>query len=122
MQQMMTLTISRKHKLVLLAALLIAAGSTFYMLVINPAPPPNKGLHYACFKTAHGWGYDILVNDRIVIHQPMIPGVRGYDGFKTEKEAGADAQNVIESIKSGTHPFFGQKPLQRPGVLRAQPK
>lgn len=118
----MTLTISKKHKLVLLAALLIAAGSTFYMLVINPAPPSPKGLHYTCFKTEHGWGYDVLINDRIFIHQPMIPGKSGYNGFKTEKEAGADAQNVIESIKSGTHPFFQQKQLQRPSVLRAQSK
>jgi hypothetical protein len=119
----MTLTISKKHKLVLLAALLIAASSTFYMLVINPAPAHSANrLHYSCFKTEHGWGYDILFNDRIVIHQPMIPGKGGYDGFKSQQEAGADAQNVIETIKSGQHPLFHQKQLQRPGVLGAQPK
>ena len=120
--QMMTTTISKKHKLVLLAALLIAAGSSFYILAVQKPATPAHTLHYATFKTEHGWGYDILVDDRIVIHQPMLPGQSGYNGFPTEKEAGADAQNVIESIKSGTHPFFGQKQTQRPGVSSAQSK
>jgi hypothetical protein len=119
--QMMIRTISKQHKLVLLAALLIAAGSTFYILAVKPTPPAHT-LHYSTFKTEHGWGYDILVNDKIVIHQPMLPGKSGYNGFPTEQEAGADAQNVIESIKSGTHPFFGQKQTQRPGVSSAQSK
>jgi len=118
----MTLTIYKKHTLVLLAALLIAAGSTFYMLVINPPAPPQGGLHYTCFKTEHGWGYDILVNERTVIHQPFMPDKSGFNGFTTEQEAGAEAQNVIETIKSGQHPLFKQKQLQRPGVLRTQLK
>ena len=115
-------TISKHHILVLLAALLIAAGSAFYILVIKKPAPPAHTLHYATFKNDHGWGYDILVDDHIVIHQPMQPGKSGYDGFPTEKDASTDAQNVIESIKSGTHPFFGQKQTQRPGVSSAQSK
>jgi hypothetical protein len=117
---MMTMTISKKHKLVLLAAILFAAGSTFFMLVLKPAAP--QGLHYNCFKTERGWGYDVLFNERIVIHQPFIPGKSGADGFATEQEAAAVAKTVIESIKSGTDPLFGQKPLQRPGVSDAQSK
>ena len=119
---MLPRTISKHHILVLLAALLIAAGSTFYILAVKKPAAPAHTLHYSTFKNDHGWGYDILVDDHIVIHQPMQPGKSGYNGFPTEKEAATDAQNVIESIKSGTHPFFGQKQTQRPGVLHAQPK
>ena len=115
------MTISKKHTLVLLAAILIAAGSTFFLLAVKPAPP-KTGLYYNCFKTEQGWGYDVLVNERIIIHQPMIPGKQGVAGFNSEKEAGADAQSVIEKIKSGEFPLFSQKQLQRPGVLRTQPK
>ena len=113
--------ISRTHKLVLLTAILIAAGSTIFLLAVKPAPSP-KGLNYNCFKTAHGWGYDVLVNERIIIHQPFLPGKSGLDGFSTEQQAGLDAQNVIEKIKSGKHPFFSHQQEQRPGVLRPQPK
>ncbi|MFL5743500.1 MAG: DUF4907 domain-containing protein [Niastella sp.] len=119
---MLPQTISKHQIFVLLAALLIAAGSTFYILAVKKPAAPAHTLHYSTFKNDHGWGYDILVDDHIVIHQPMQPGKSGYDGFPTEKEAAADAQNVIESIKSGTHPFFGQKQTQRPGVSSAQPK
>jgi hypothetical protein len=117
----MTMIISKKHKLVLLVAILFAAGSTIFLLAVKPAPSP-KGLTYNCFKTDHGWGYDVLANDRIIIHQPFLPGKSGFNGFSSEKEAGADAQSVIEKIKSGEFSLFNQKQLQRPGVLRTQPK
>ena len=112
-------TINKTQKIVLLAAILFAAGSTVFMLVIKPAPP-KSGLHYNCFKQENGWGYDVLYNDRILIHQPMIPGKSGASGFASEKEAGADAQTVIEKIKSGEFGPPGQKQQQRSGVLRTQ--
>jgi hypothetical protein len=112
--------ISKKHKLVLLVAILFAAGSTIFLLAVKPAPPKN-GLSYNCFKTQNGWGYDVVFNERIIIHQPFVPGKSGIGGFDSKKEAGADAQTVIEKIKSGEYPLFSQK-QQRPGVLRTQPK
>lgn len=115
----MTIRLERTHKLVLLAAILFAAGSTVFMLFIKPAPP-KSGLHYNCFKQENGWGYDVLYNDRILIHQPMIPGKSGSSGFNSEKEAGADAQTVIEKIKSGEFTLPGRKQQQRSDVLHAQ--
>ena len=115
---MMTMTISKKHKLVLLAACLIAAGSTFFLLVIKPAP--KQGIYYNVFKTENGWGYDVLVNQQIIIHQPFVPGKPGFNGFPTSKEAAADAQSVIEKIKSGENSPFGQQKEQRPAVSPAQ--
>jgi hypothetical protein len=112
------MTISKTHKLVLLAACLIAAGSTFFLLVLKPAP--KQGLHYNVFKAENGWGYDVLVNERIFIHQPFIPGKPGNSGYRTKEEAAAGAKTVIESLKSGENPMFGQKKEQRPGVLPAQ--
>ena len=113
--------ISKKHKLVLLVAILFAAGSTIFLLAIKP-PPAQKGLSYNCFKTEQGWGYDVLVNNQILIHQPFIPGKSGVNGFSTEQEAGADAQNVIEKIKSGEFPLVNHQQLQRPAVSRTQSK
>jgi hypothetical protein len=115
------MTISKKHTLVLLAAILFAASSTIFLLVIKPAPT-HQGLSYHCFKTEQGWGYDIMVNDTIIIHQPFIPGKSGVNGFTTEQEAGADAQNVIEKIKSREFPLVNHQQLQRPAVPRTQSK
>ena len=112
------MTISKTHKLVLLAACLFAAGSTFFLLVLKPAP--KQGLHYNVFKGENGWGYDVLMNEQVFIHQPFIPGKPGINGYNTKEEAAAEAQNVIESLKSGGNPLFGQKKEQRSGVLPAQ--
>lgn len=114
----MTKTISKTHKIVLLAACLFAAGSTFFLLVIKPAP--KQGIYYNVFETENGWGYDVLVNENIIIHQPFVPGKPGGNGFSTKEEAGTDAKNVIEKIKSKANPVFGQKKEQRPAVLPAQ--
>ena len=114
-------TITKKHKLILLAALLFAAGSTVFMLAFR-----NKGsqmpLSYKCFKTEQGWGYDVLANDTIVIHQPFIPGEPGGASFSNEQQAANTAQFVIEKIKSGKMPAINHQQLQRLGVLRNQSK
>ena len=34
-----------------------------------------------------GWGYDILRNGKLYVHQPNIPAVAGNAGFKTEVDA-----------------------------------
>ena len=47
------------------------------------------------------WGYDILVNGRIRIHQPSVPGQPGNEGFKTKEKAEKVARLVIKKMKNG---------------------
>lgn len=115
------MTISKKHKLILLAALLFAAGSTVFMLAFRNSGPKFP-LSYKCFKTEQGWGYDVLANNNIIIHQPFIPGQPGGAGFSNEQQAAGAAEFVIEKIKSGEIPAINHQQLQRPGVLRNQSK
>ena len=73
-----------------------------------------------CFRQANGWGYDILANNKIVIHQPVIPGVPGAVGFATQQEAQIIAGIVIEKIKSGEQPTITRQQLQHSGILLNQ--
>ena len=50
------------------------------------------------------WGYNILVEKRLYIHQPSIPGLPGNEGFKTKAAAEKVAKLVIEKIKKGEMP------------------
>ncbi len=43
-----------------------------------------------------GYGYDILNDGKLYIHQPIIPAISGKQGFKTE----ADAKRVGEYVKN----------------------
>lgn len=113
-------TINKKHKVILLAALLFAAGSTVFMLAFRKTAKPP--LSFNCFKTEQGWGYDVMANDSIIIHQPFIPGEPGGAGFGNEQQAVVAARIVIEKIKSGEVPSINHQQLQRSGVLRNQSK
>jgi hypothetical protein len=50
------------------------------------------------------WGYDILVNNKLTIHQPSIPSLPGNEGFKTKESAEKVAKLVIKKMKKGEMP------------------
>ena len=50
------------------------------------------------------YGYDILNNNRIVIHQPSVPAIPGNKGFLTKEEASRVAKFVIEKISNNIMP------------------
>lgn len=47
-----------------------------------------------------GYGYDILVNDTVFIHQPNIPALSDNVGFPTEAKAKQIADLVITKIRN----------------------
>ena len=54
--------------------------------------------------TNNTWCYDILVDGKILIHQPSKPGMEGNEGFKTKVIAQKVAALVIQKIKNGEMP------------------
>ena len=52
----------------------------------------------------HTWGYDILKDHKVFIHQPGRPGFPGKQGFKTKEDASKVARLVIAKIKKGEMP------------------
>ncbi len=53
---------------------------------------------------SRGWGYDIMVNGEIHIHQPNIPAVMGNNGFSSEEKARVAGEFVIQKIKNNILP------------------
>lgn len=51
-----------------------------------------------------GWGYDILINGIVHIHQPNIPAVMGNNGFSSEEKALIAGEYVIRKIKNNILP------------------
>lgn len=50
------------------------------------------------------FGYDILVYDRPLIHQPHIPGLPGNEGFSTKEKAQKVADFVAKKIRNNEMP------------------
>ena len=52
-----------------------------------------------------GYGYDIILNGHVYVHQPNIPALPGNNGFATEKQAQKVAELVAYKI---SHNIFHQ--------------
>lgn len=64
------------------------------------------------------WGYDILIDGNMVIHQPLRPALSGNSGFDTKEKAQKIANLVIEKIKKGEMPpTISTEEMQKAGVL-----
>ncbi len=50
------------------------------------------------------YGYDILSNNKVMIHQPNIPAVSGNVGFKDKKDAEKVAKFVIYKLNKNIMP------------------
>lgn len=51
-----------------------------------------------------GWGYNILVDGKIYVHQPNIPAIMGNSGFGSEEKAQKTGEFIISKIKNNILP------------------
>ena len=64
----------------------------------------TKNIEIRLYKGDYGWGYDILINKKIYIHQPNIPCIEGTKGFVSKEKARKAAELVVIKIKSNVMP------------------
>lgn len=105
---------------IIIAAVIIAAVITAVKLYLYNNARPGKELSYQCFNSPAGWGYDIIANGKILVHQTIDPRVAGRKGFATRQAAEADARIVIGNLKLGKTPVFNTHQMQRTTTLSAQ--
>src|SRR5690606_40657579 len=48
------------------------------------------------YRVENYWGYDILRNNQLFVHQPNIPAISGAKGFNSEEQAISVAQRSEE--------------------------
>lgn len=70
----------------------------------NSSKSVNNFVTINTFEINGGWGYDILINDTLYIHQSHIPAVNGLFVFATEVEALRVADVVAEKINNNIIP------------------
>lgn len=88
-----------KHSTIVLAiSVAVAITLPFYYLA------RTKNVDYKIFYTRAGWGYDILVDKRLVIHQECVPVLAQKKGFATEQSARAVARIVVHKLKNNQVP------------------
>ena len=64
-----------------------------------------------------GWGYDLSVNGKRTIHQPLIPAVSGNNPFHSEEEARKTGQLAADKMRtSGNMPTISIRELDSLGI------
>jgi len=56
------------------------------------------------YNGSRGWGYDIMIDGKVFIHQPNIPAIMGNNGFSSEEKATAAGEFIISKIKNNIFP------------------
>jgi len=65
----------------------------------------NSNINYKIISAINNtWGYDVFINDKLIIHQTTIPSLPGNEGFKTKKAAENTAKLVVFKINKGVMP------------------
>jgi hypothetical protein len=60
------------------------------------------------------FGYDIFLHNKLLIHQPTIPGISGLKGFRNKEDAVKVAILVINKLKKNIFPpTVSQEEMQK---------
>lgn len=66
-----------------------------------------------------GYGYNILINEALTVHQPHKPGVPGVMGFKSENDAKRAGDFIAYKIRNNIMPpTVSMQELDSLGVLK----
>lgn len=103
------ITLMIKRKLLLIIA---ALSVLCCIIIVRHNYRPAHRLSYAVFRAKSGWGYNILVDTSLFIHQDIVPTLTTEKGFDTQKQAILTAQLVVDKIKSGKLPTVSKSELQ----------
>jgi len=59
---------------------------------------------YRVLQVNGGWGYDLLIDTVVYVHQDHIPAIQGIHAFRSESDAYATATFAIEKMQQGIMP------------------
>ncbi|HOW08208.1 MAG TPA: DUF4907 domain-containing protein [Bacteroidales bacterium] len=89
------------------------ASALFLMIVGIAITFIKRGHSYdlQIFRSGNGWGYDILKNDRVYIHQPFIPAIEGETPFSDRESARRTGRLVISKIRKHKIPAVSKEEI-----------
>ena len=74
-------------------------------------------LEVRSIKVDSGWGYDILKDSKVYIHQVYVPAIPGRHPFKTEADALKVGHEVLSRLSTSTLPTVSANDLKDWGIL-----
>ena len=78
----------------------VLLGFAILFFICRKVIPQQDHILLKTFQTSTGWGYDIIKDDKVYIHQEIIPAIEGFKSFSTKEEAEKVGNLVIQKIKN----------------------
>lgn len=100
----------KRHDILVVGASVLIAASFWIIPLLNKQQPVFS---YKIFKTNSGWGYDILVNDTLQIHQEWMPVTADKKSFPEQEQAREAAMLVIKKLHAGENPAISRAELDK---------
>lgn len=97
---MMMMIIKRKG-VGLLTACIALAALLFYLSFIREGEmgsPPERQLELQTFQLRNGWGYQVVMNGKVLIYQPTIPSIDTVMAFPDEESARSIGLLVLDRL------------------------
>jgi hypothetical protein len=69
-------------------------------------------------RSSYGWGYNILVDGKIYIHQEFVPALPGKQSFKSKDEALKVGHKVLAKISANQLPTLTVEELKQMGIVQ----
>lgn len=74
-------------------------------------------IDYRVIELDKAWGYEILVNEQVVIHQETIPAIDSLMGFPNKEIAERTASYLVKKIQRKETPRLTLSELKKLGLL-----
>lgn len=81
-----------------MVVLILAIGLVYYLE--NSADTYS----YKIYKVNDGYGYQVLVNDKLLIKQDFVPTLEGFTAFTTKNQAESAAKQVVSKLRNNEIP------------------
>lgn len=95
---------TKKNLPLIAAVLILAAAVTIWIRKNQQAASDLLPVDVHTLRFSNGWGYDIIIDKKIYIHQDCIPAVASYKRFVSEEQALATGQLVVAKMKQAHKP------------------
>jgi hypothetical protein len=109
---------TKKNLIYFISAALIISCAVFFYQHGRPAREEQVLLKVAPIQTVYGWGYNILANDKLYIHQEYIPAISGKKGFQSKADALKVGNLVVSKISSNQRPTISEAELKQLGIIQ----
>jgi hypothetical protein len=76
----------------------------------------NK-VNYRVIRVENGWGYELYNQERIVIHQEIIPVIEGNNPFLSRKDARKTGKLALQKLYKGRIPVITRQDLDSLKIL-----